>query len=128
MFSALIFAIDSCCTRASIAALLVALYVERFRFWFTKRLSRWSQRWRTAVNGVRLLVFDWLHHLGSRNRALPPFRRGWNRTPRHIEEQIVQLHVAHPQLGAGQLKLLVERILGVVRAWETVPSSCAIAT
>jgi transposase InsO family protein len=81
-------------------------------------LRHLDRRVRKTANGVRLLVFRWLHDLGE---PAPGFRgaRAWNRTPRDVEEEIVRLHVAHPQLGAGQLRLLVERVLGVVRCRET---------
>jgi transposase InsO family protein len=79
---------------------------------------RCTARLRQATNRVRLLVFEWLHHLGH-PRRFSGFRRAWNRTPPDIEQKIVLLHLAHSQLGAGQLRLLVERLLGVVRCRET---------
>ena len=119
MLRPLIFAIDSSCTHLSIGALLLALHIERFRYCSLKRLRRWSCRLRLVVNQVRLLVFEWLRHLGAAPRPFPRRQRAWNRTPPDIEEKIVLLHLAHPQVGDGQLKLLVERVLGVVRARET---------
>jgi len=49
-----------------------------------------------------------------------PRRRAWNRTPGHVEEHVVRLHVEQPQLGAGQLMRLAERVLGFRAARETI--------
>ena len=37
-----------------------------------------------------------------------------------MEEKILRLHVEHPELGAGQLRFLAERVLGFVAARETI--------
>jgi transposase InsO family protein len=42
-----------------------------------------------------------------------------NRTPAQVEEQVVRLHVELPHLGTGQLKHLLERVLGFRAARET---------
>jgi transposase InsO family protein len=47
-------------------------------------------------------------------------RRGSNRTPPDIEERIVRLHVDAPHLGTGQLRRLVERVIGFSAARETI--------
>jgi transposase InsO family protein len=72
------------------------------------------------VGGVRRLYLRW----GARHRvgAAPPFARrraGWNRTPAHVEEKVVRLHVEQPLLGTGQLRLLAARVLGFRAARET---------
>jgi len=85
--------------------LRAALVVEDLR----RKLPRRGRRWR---RGLRGFVNRWQ----ARN-ARPPavfFRRrsASNRTPEHVEDQIVRLHVDQPLLGAGQLRRLAERVLG----------------
>jgi transposase InsO family protein len=50
----------------------------------------------------------------------PCARHPWNRTPAHVEEKVVRLHVEQPRLGAGQLMRLCERVLAFRAARETV--------
>jgi hypothetical protein len=47
-------------------------------------------------------------------------RRPWNRTPEHLEEEVVRLYVEQPHLGAGQLRWLAARVLGFSAARETI--------
>jgi putative transposase len=78
---------------------------RRAKHW-QRRLRRFYQRW--------LVRHGWL--------PPPPFRRSyhaWNKTPDHIEEQVVRLHVEQPHLGAGQLRRIAERVLGFSAARET---------
>ena len=49
-------------------------------------------------------------------RAQRPPRR--DRTPENLEIDLVRLHVAHPELGAGQLRWLCERVLGFLPGRE----------
>ena len=46
-------------------------------------------------------------------------RRAWNRTPDHVEEQVVRLHVEHPHLGIGALGRLAVRVIGFSAVRET---------
>jgi transposase InsO family protein len=47
-------------------------------------------------------------------------RRPWNRTPDHIEQQLVRLHVEHPWLGTGGLGRLARRVVAFGASRETV--------
>ena len=51
---------------------------------------------------------------------LPRFHRGGNRTPEHIEREVVRLHVEQKHLRSGQLAALLERVSGVRLSRETV--------
>jgi hypothetical protein len=70
---------------------------------------------------VRRLYERWLLWRG---KVKPPHlvrsQRPWNRTPEHVEEQVVRLHVEHPHLGAGQIRWLARRVLGFAAARETI--------
>jgi hypothetical protein len=80
---------------------------------------------RMALRGMRRLRGS-LRRLLRRllaERGLPirrPGRCAWNRTPAHVEEKLVRLHVEQPQLGAGQLMRLARRVLGLETSRETV--------
>ena len=77
--------------------LWLAVAVDEHRRRVAHRVKRWQKR-------VRSLYERWLRWRGLL-KPQPHGRRGapWNRTPEHIEEQVVRLHVEHPFLGAGQL-------------------------
>ena len=85
-----------------------------------ERHRRWVRRRGGRLRGSLLKVWKrWRNQTG----APPPpevLRRGWNRTPRHLEERLVHLHVERPDLGAGQLAHLSERLLGLATTRETV--------
>jgi transposase InsO family protein len=55
----------------------------------------------------------------DRPRCPPRARPAHNRTPAHVEESVVRLHVEQPQLGTGGLMRLSERVLGFRAARET---------
>ncbi|MHB8878298.1 MAG: transposase [Myxococcaceae bacterium] len=100
--------------RAAIGALLwLAVKLENLR----RRLPRLERRLRSSL---RRLLERWRLDVG----VLPPeaHRRAcaWNRTPVHLEEGVVRLHVEQPLLGVGQLRHLAARVLGFVAARETV--------
>ncbi len=83
-----------------------------------QRLPRRVRRWRGSLRRVRR---RWL--AGHRLAAPSPFarrRRCWNRTPEHLEEKLVRLHVEQPLIGAGQLRFLAERVLAFRPSRETV--------
>lgn len=69
-------------------------------------VRRLRRRW-LGARGL-LVAEDFAHH-----------RRAWNTTSARIEEQVLRLHVEQPQLGAGQLSRLAERVLGVKATRET---------
>ena len=83
-------------------------------------LPRHLRRWRGSLRRLRR---RWLALHGL---ATPPplfahrGRRAWNRTPEHLEEKLVRLHVEQPLLGAGQLRFLAERVLAFTPSRETV--------
>ncbi len=79
----------------------------------SKRVRRFERR-------LRSLYRRWLVRQGKVKP--PPFARGQrphNRTPEHIEQQVVRLHVEQPHLGAGQLRWLAARVIGFSAARET---------
>ncbi|MBI3184176.1 MAG: transposase family protein [Myxococcales bacterium] len=104
---------EALCLFAIRLLLRLALAVEEHR----RRLPRRTRRW---LGSLRRLYRRWLVH-----EALvppPPFPRrwrAWNRTPGHLEEKVVRLHVEQPRLGAGQLMRLCERVLGFHAVRET---------
>jgi hypothetical protein len=87
-----------------------ALAVESFQRWTLRR----ARRLRGSLPKLlrRFLV---LHGHPEPHRR----RRAWNRTPEHVEEELVRLHVEQPQLGPGQLVRLAWRVLGVQICRET---------
>jgi transposase InsO family protein len=94
------------------SALRFALAVDTFE----RRAVRGLQRLRGSL---RRLYDRFLVERGRPVRGFPR-RHPWNRTPRHVEEQVVRLHVEQPQLGAGQLMRTAERVLGFRAARETI--------
>jgi transposase InsO family protein len=98
----------------------------RYLIWlvdFHRRTHRRLDRgWRKFRGSLQALLRPWLLTKGLavevvwRRRGVSPH----NRTPTHIEEQIVRLYIAHPWLGAGQLGQLAERVLGVRLVRKTI--------
>jgi transposase InsO family protein len=83
-----------------------------------RSLPRRVKRWQKCL---RQLYQRWLRWRGLvEPPAFPRRRCPWNRTPDHIEEQVVRLHVEQPTLGAGQLRWLAQRVLGFSCARETI--------
>jgi putative transposase len=92
-----------------------AVVVDDHRRRVGRRVKRWRRR-------VRRVYEQWLRRRGVVKlapRMGPRGSRPHNRTPDHVEEQVVRLHVEHPYLGAGQLGRLAERVLGFSAARET---------
>jgi hypothetical protein len=82
-----------------------------------RRVAGRAPRWRRRI---RALYQRWLLRRGlAKPTPYPRGQRAWNRTPEHIEEQVVRLHVEQPHLGAGQLRWLAARVLGFSAARET---------
>ena len=84
-----------------------------------KRLKKRLRKFRGSLRAV-LRRWLWMRQLpieGFRRRrgAVPH-----NRTPAHIEAEVVRLRIEQPQLGAGQLARLVQRVLGVRLVRETI--------
>jgi putative transposase len=95
-------------------AMHVVIQSERWR----RRLPR---RIRKLSGSVRRSWRRWVEALGVTPGA-PPVRcrrRKWNRTPAHVEEQVVRLHVEHPHLGIGALGRLAVRVIGFKAVRET---------
>jgi hypothetical protein len=97
---------DGACSSLIRLLLWLAVVLDEHR----RRVARRMKRWRKRVRAIYMRWLSW------RGLVKPPtYRRGhppWNKTPEHIEEQVVRLHVEHPYLGAGQLGRLAERVLG----------------
>jgi transposase InsO family protein len=66
------------------------------------------------------MLDDWRVHHGLAPPPQPFRRHAWNRTPEHVELEIVRLHTEQPLLGAGQLRMLTARIAAVHLSRETV--------
>lgn len=97
------------------ALLWLAVAVDDHRRHSHRSVTRWQRR-------VRPLYERWLRWRGLLEPPPPRHRRGQrphNRTPAHVEEQVVRPHVEHPTLGAGQLGRLAHRVLGLSAARET---------
>jgi transposase InsO family protein len=92
--------------------LRLALAVDTFE----RRAVRGLRRLRGSLQG---LLDGFLVERGRPGRGRRR-RHAWNRTPPHVEEQVVRLHVEQPQLGTGQLMRLAERVLGFQAARETI--------
>jgi len=78
----------------------------------------------TAVRGALPRLRGSLRRL-LRRGTQPPVRRSkravaWNRTPPAIDARVLKLKAVHPQLGAGSLARLVERLSGTRLERETV--------
>jgi hypothetical protein len=74
--------------------LWLAVKLERLR----RRLPRLRQRLRRSL---RRLLETWRADAGLRPAEGFHCFRGWNRTPAHLEEGVVRLHIQQPLLGAG---------------------------
>jgi transposase InsO family protein len=104
---------DGASQAATGGLLWLAVKLENFR---RRRLSRLQPRLRASL---RRLLEEWRREVGAPAKASHCFR-AWNRTPAHVEESVVLLHVEQPLLGAGQLRYLVARVLGFSAARETI--------
>jgi putative transposase len=92
--------------------LRIAVAIDEHRRRVAKHLRR-------LAGSIRRLRERWLRA----RRLHVPERRGrhpWNRTPPRAEEAVVRLHVEQPDLGAGQLRRLAERVLAFRASRETI--------
>ncbi|MHB8879171.1 MAG: hypothetical protein ACYC8T_36185, partial [Myxococcaceae bacterium] len=69
---------------------------------------------------LRRLLEAWQLDVGALPAGTPRRFRAWNRTPAHLEDGVVRLHVEQPLLGVGQLRHLAARVLGFIAARETI--------
>ena len=102
---------DGSCDAMTWLLLRLALAVEAYRRWVHRGAGRLRGSLRRLLRRL------------ARTPAVPFVRRGhrpWNKTPPNIEEKLVHLHVEQPQLGAGQLARLAERVLGFSAVRGTV--------
>jgi transposase InsO family protein len=104
---------DRLCILIVTVLLWMALQVNAYRLGLPRAVRRWR-------GSVRKLVDRWLHLSGQEQEPKRFFRRASNRTPEYIEEMVARLHVEQPQLGAGQLRFLLERLTGWRMVRETV--------
>ena len=100
--------------RMVLLQLALALWLDVAR----RRLPDKVRRWTGSLRRFATRIFVPLP-------AVPPHvfrrkRRPWNRTPDHIEKQLVRLHVEHPFLGAGGLGRLAYRVIAFGASRETV--------
>ncbi|MHB8875586.1 MAG: transposase [Myxococcaceae bacterium] len=84
------------------------------------RRHRFSGAERRLRASLRRLLEEWRREVGAPTAEAPHCFRAWNRTPAHVEEGVVLLHVEQPLLGVGQLRHLAARVLGFVAARETI--------
>jgi transposase InsO family protein len=108
--------------------LLVAIQVYlilRYARWllaFRDRLGRRiGRRWRKLRGSMRTLLRRWLWSEGLPIEGFRQRRRGvpHNRTPAHIEDEVIKLHVANPHLGSRLLSFLSSRVLAFTAHPET---------
>ena len=92
--------------------LTLALAIDNWR----RRVGRFSRKLSGSLQKLRR------RYLASHGSATPhPVRRrAHNRTPENVEKEVVVLHVGWPNLGAGQLRHIVFRVLGKTMARETI--------
>ena len=100
--------------RTVLLLLDLALWLDKVRRRLPHKLRRWTGSLRRFVGRIFLPV-----------PAVPPpvfrqKRRPWNRTPDHVEQQLVRLHVEHPFLGTGGLGRLARRVMAFGASRETV--------
>lgn len=106
--------LDALCSLLVQLLLALADLVDRWRRGVRKR----GLALRASLRKLRRAYLRW------RGLAVPPQpfrrRRAANRIPENVEEEIVRLHVGWPSLGAGRLRHVVARVLGVTLARETI--------
>ena len=113
MEDALLHAHDAGCLFVLRVLLRVALLVDEHRRHTPRKVRRW-------IGSLRRVVRAWIAREDRRVFVpCPNGRPAWNRTMPEVEDKVVRLHVEHPELGAGQLRWLAERVLGFRAARET---------
>ena len=104
---------DCTCLSMIRGLLWLCVILDDHRRRVQRRVKHWQRR-------LRRFYEQWLNRHGRvKSHPLRRSPRAWNKTPDHIEEQVVRLHVEQPHLGAGQLRWLAERVLGFCAARET---------
>ena len=93
--------------RFGLAVASYATWADRKAKYIFGSLARLRKMWKVRFGGAEPVF-------------LPRHRRGSNRTPEHVEVEVVRLHEAQRRLGNGQLAMLLERVVGVRLARETV--------
>ena len=87
----------------------------------TEHRRRLPTTLRRARGSLRRIITQWKVLTGHAEPVFfPRFRRGGNRTPEHVEREVVRLHIEQKHLHAGQLALLLERVSGIHLSRETV--------
>jgi transposase InsO family protein len=104
---------DQVCFNVVRLLLSLAIAVEDWRRRVRRRIGR-------LVGSLRRLRREWLRRHRPSEDVRPGGRAAWNRTKPEMEEQVVRLHVEQPHLGAGQLRCLAFRVLGLSAARETI--------
>lgn len=104
---------EALCQLVIRALLTLALVIDAHR----RRLPRGIRRWRGSL--WWLLGRSRAPRYLRRAAQTPPHRVTWNRTSDHRERQVVALHVEHPRLSVGQLRLLAGRVLGFHASRDT---------
>jgi hypothetical protein len=99
-------AFDRTCQILIRLLLRLALILDNIR-------RRFPRRARKLRGSLRRMRQRWLERQGVAPSHPRPRhgRRAANRTPEYLEDKLVRLHVEQPQLGAGQLRYLAERVL-----------------
>ena len=111
--TALLRLFDRVCLLVIGACIRLAVVVDNLR----RRLPLRARRWRGSLRRVYRNFFgdEW-----GPTRPARPRRHPWNKTPEHLEEKLVRLHVDQPLLGAGQLRSLCERLFAFSPGRETI--------
>ena len=100
--------------RAVLLQLDLALRLEKVR----RRLPAKVRSWTGSLHRLVRRIFPPVPTVGP--QVFRKKRRPWNRTPDHIEQQLVRLHVEHPFLGTGGLGRLACRVIAFGASRETV--------
>ena len=111
---------DRLCSAAVWLLLGLASRLEQWRRQFNARAGAMQRELRKLRGSLRKLRHSYLRWRGVELETPPRRRKAHNRIPDHLEGSILRLHVDAPTLGAGQLRHVVERVLGVRLARETI--------
>lgn len=111
---------DRLCSAGVWLLLGLASRLEDWRRHAIARSIAMRRRLRKLRGSLRNLRRSYLGWRGVELEAFPRRRKAHNRIPEHVEKAIVRMHVDAPMLGAGQLRYLVERVVGVRLARETI--------
>ena len=111
---------DRLCSTGVWLLLGLASRLDEWRRHVNAGAAAMRRRLRKLRGSLRNLRRSYLEWRGVELNVPQLRRRASNRIPEHVETAIVRMHVDSPTIGAGQLRHMVERVVGVRLARETV--------